>query len=256
MYGELSQRPAAEDPTRSMRDEVGVEAVVCSAPMRARLHIPDEQMPSLDKLSLLEPEILERAAGAMRGKVTVQDFEAVLRELDVDETIAQTLVSLAINAKDFDDHRSTKDQHDEKSDFVTLLTTEFVERWAEEAVLRWRRIEDALRKVLAALVPLAKSIQLQYQHANVLLDTQLVTDIRPVMDSEGTQVLAGIICHTLQLEYRGDGRTKKLTLALDSLDLEMLRKACERAGTKEQALKSYLAEPYPVTAKTPGSDAR
>lgn len=129
-------------------------------------------------------------------------------------------------------------------------------RWSEEELLAWESMRPAVDRLLAnnAIVTLAKAVQLQYDHTNILLDTHVVTDVRPVFDRDATHALAAIVCHSLRISYRAGGQVRHLTLAVDDADLKRLQRDAERAITKASTIHDFLEKPNPLPNRTAGGD--
>ncbi|NUP12097.1 MAG: hypothetical protein HOW73_39125 [Polyangiaceae bacterium] len=217
-------------------------------------------MPALEALSKLTADQLDRVRLQVADSISVLEVERVLSGLGVDESsmLAETLASLAMTARYFDDRQSAEGPKSSRSegDFLKQLDSELCSRWNEEAFARWKQLSASLRPLLYdGLHVLAKSIRLQYEHTNIFGDAQLVSDIRPVFDRDASRALAAIICHSLRIEYRSEGMTKHITVALDSLDLQKLKDLAERGLKKESTLANWLKAPGAIRAKVPGKDA-
>ncbi len=87
----------------------------------------------------------------------------------------------------------------------------------------------------------AKATGLLFENERSLLNSRVITDIRPVFQMDSTDIGAAVILHTLKLEYAesGDG-DKEFFIVLDSTDIDSLIANLERAKEKGQKLKGIL----------------
>jgi hypothetical protein len=112
-----------------------------------------------------------------------------------------------------------------------------------------KRYNDNKDKILKALAryaqdtPIhisAKAQRLAYYHENIYRDSDIITDVRPIFDSAGGNVLEMIISHSLVVTYSSSNRTERIHLEMDAGDVLKLRKACDRAILKANTLKQAL----------------
>ena len=130
-----------------------------------------------------------------------------------------------------------------------LLTTsadrQDTEQWpiARQSWIDSRGLIERAFAELGSDHPLAvieKTGQLTYAHQNILSESRIITDIRPVFGANGRTVLRAIITHNLLLEYYDGTERHRMEVVLDSIDIEDLRRVCERALEKEIVLKDQL----------------
>lgn len=89
----------------------------------------------------------------------------------------------------------------------------------------------------------SKAIYLWSQHENVFSDAQILTDVRPVFQSDATVApAAAMIVHKLRITYRRpqERYAQDIFLALDSEDIASLRRALDRAEKKAQSLSEGM----------------
>jgi len=80
---------------------------------------------------------------------------------------------------------------------------------------------------------------LEYEH--LFLSSRIITDIRPVFDSDLNKIPAGaLIVHTLKLEYKQGNEEKDFYIALDTNDVKKLREQLDRAEQKAESIKLML----------------
>jgi hypothetical protein len=88
----------------------------------------------------------------------------------------------------------------------------------------------------------AKATQLLLRHKNPLLTARIFTDIRPVFTGEENPTpRAAVVVHTLELVTRTDGSQFSHYVALDSTDLQTLKRIVDRAIRKEASLRTIMA---------------
>jgi hypothetical protein len=225
--------------------------------MPGRLKIPREHQPAFVKLRELGPTVLDELNARIRGVFLHRlDLERVLRETRakdaalLDEAdvslLAEVLVNLAMLA-------GTGRAEALLADLAASL--HILPHWSATDVAAWETIRPSLARLLTneTLLGLGKAIRLQYEHTNILTETRLITDVRPVFDADATKPVAAMICHTLRIAYTADGASKQLAFALDTQDLRSLAKVCERALRKADVLSAYLKEPTALPSRIAGS---
>jgi hypothetical protein len=80
---------------------------------------------------------------------------------------------------------------------------------------------------------------LEYEH--LFLSSRIITDIRPVFDSDLNKIPAGaLIVHTLKLEYKQGNEEKDFYIALDTNDVKKMREQLDRAEQKAKSIKLML----------------
>jgi hypothetical protein len=103
-------------------------------------------------------------------------------------------------------------------------------------------VKERLPQLLQAesLVLGSKASALQREHANVLINARIVTDLRPVF-GEGVESPEGaVIVHNLKLTSIQLNVHHETFFALDDDDLVMLQKAIARAEGKSRSLRAFL----------------
>ena len=87
----------------------------------------------------------------------------------------------------------------------------------------------------------AKAIDVALSHERIMGDTKILTDIRPLFQSDPSQKpTAATIVHTLSVKFYEHGTPKEMYFALDSQDVQHLISTLERASTKEATLRAVL----------------
>ncbi len=105
-----------------------------------------------------------------------------------------------------------------------------------------------LREHLLQLLNLDRSVNLTMKAATllqsrdrILVDSRIITDIRPIFnDEENMDIKGALVTHTLKIEYQEGGDRKDIYLALDGEDLKKLSEYIQRAEKKEKAIRGKL----------------
>lgn len=137
----------------------------------------------------------------------------------------------------------------------TEAIAEYSKSKGKEGVLAaWQKVQGELLKALNAIGPdhplqVARKMQRLFNaHQNVLTEVKLITDLRPVFDKAGTNILHMIVAQTLLIDYYDGFKPSRIEIGLDATDLADLRRACERAEGKAVALKESMKDkPWPTT---------
>jgi hypothetical protein len=93
---------------------------------------------------------------------------------------------------------------------------------------------------------ITKAISLQREGERLYCGAKILSDIRPVFGQEvNSMPVAGIITHTLKLNYHENGKHKSIFVVLDEEDLMNLRSVIERAEAKAKTLDAFLSTKVP-----------
>jgi hypothetical protein len=107
------------------------------------------------------------------------------------------------------------------------------------------RLTKTLTDLLSvpALSTKAKAYALRTDFANTFCDSKIITDLRPVFDTDVKDEPAGaVITHTLKLEYHHCGKHTEIHIALEKPDIENLLTTLKRAQDKAVTLSSVTAK--------------
>ena len=87
----------------------------------------------------------------------------------------------------------------------------------------------------------AKALGILLSNENLFCSARILTDIRPVFGTDPTVAPTAIVMvHMLDLGYHKDGELKHLYIAMDSIDIDTLREALNRAEMKAESLKPLM----------------
>jgi len=87
----------------------------------------------------------------------------------------------------------------------------------------------------------AKALGILLSNENLFCSARILTDIRPVFGTDPTVAPTAIVMvHMLDLGYHKDGELKHLYIAMNSIDIDTLREALNRAEMKAESLKPLM----------------
>ena len=156
--------------------------------------------------------------------VKIVDTLVSLRQLNKEEKLSNEAIVTLIS-----------ESVEKDTEFV--VTTELRERFSK----RLSSLLQALESIAFSLDISDKASNLLVEHERIFSDSKIVTDIRPVFDSETERkVEAAILIHTLKIEYRDIEGAKEFYIALDSDDLDNLYEQITIAIDNRDALGSIL----------------
>jgi len=113
---------------------------------------------------------------------------------------------------------------------------------------KWSKLEERLNNLLSYDENIGntfKALKLLSDYDRIFIESKIITDIRPAFnDSDNLTTNTALIVHNLKIGFNNDGQQEELYFALDSNDLDELRKQIERAKKKEEMLKSTLKDKF------------
>jgi len=210
------------------------------------LKIPERYKGGLIKLVSLPDKSLEGLISALERvhpKLFPEDLSVELiskvQAISPDDLIEiiDTLFSLCVTG-----------QHDETP--PEELAEEIIGAMAESEIKDLQLSKDEQESFKHRLIRLfkietllivAKALGVLQDNENTFCGARILTDMRPVFGSDpGTAPNAAVIVHILKLSYHHESELKDFYIALDTADIEALRKVLDRADLKAQCLKSVL----------------
>lgn len=106
----------------------------------------------------------------------------------------------------------------------------------------------SLLKANHPLIMSHKAGRVVYARPYLLREAKILTDVRPVFNSEGDAVTQVVVSHTLHVIYQEGGKDDEIHLSLDAVDIATLKRLCERAERKAKVIKEGLAKTeWPTT---------
>lgn len=129
-----------------------------------------------------------------------------------------------------------------------IITSVDEQRWPDDTGVereQLTQLEKNVEKLLKvpSLSLAIKATSLLFESERSLLNSRILTDIRPVFDVLTNDIGGGLIIQTLKLEYISDedDSSKEFFVSLDSDDIDDLIDNLERAKAKAGKLKELLA---------------
>ena len=126
--------------------------------------------------------------------------------------------------------------------------------WTEPQLKSWHECRPIIKKMLsnASILLSAKALDLSYDFTTIYTASRILTDVRPVFDDERNTIVGAIVTQTLRIEYASDDGDKSVAIALDSRDIEQLKKACEEALRKGVCARELIEDKLHVDTIIPG----
>lgn len=116
------------------------------------------------------------------------------------------------------------------------------------AKTKWKRLEERIKSLISfdqTIGNTFKALKLLSDYDRIYINSKIVTDIRPAFnDSDDLSTNTALIVHNLKIGYIKDDQHQEAYLALDSNDLDELKKQIERAKKKEENLKKSLKDKF------------
>lgn len=109
----------------------------------------------------------------------------------------------------------------------------------------WRECRPPVERMLASksVILSAKAADLASDFDRFCITSRIITDIRPVFDTDNGPLVGATITHTLRLEYLSADRTHgSISVALDMDDIKHLQDACIEAVRKGGVAKALMDE--------------
>ncbi|MEH2069185.1 MAG: hypothetical protein V7K47_13660 [Nostoc sp.] len=107
-----------------------------------------------------------------------------------------------------------------------------------------KRFEQRLTQLLAidgSISIYSKAVNLLQEYDHLLLNSRIITDVRPVFKSETQEGIAGaLIVHTLKIEYQDASGLREFYVALDSNDVRNLQEQLSESIVKTEVINSVL----------------
>jgi hypothetical protein len=185
-------------------------------------------------------------AVSLLSSVPFQDYpRAIAKELKVSpDSVGAAIASL----REFRRMQHALDLGPEE--FLSRLTmslhNDAPAKWKAKYLTQWSESQEVVKDVLQSLVadhPLVllwKSEDLSGAYENLLGESVIITDIRPVFNRAEDKVVQTVISHTLLIDYLCGSEQKRIQFALDATDVADLREACERAKSKSDSIRAAM----------------
>ena len=107
----------------------------------------------------------------------------------------------------------------------------------------WIELKKRILEILQlnSIYSSVKAFSLKTDSDKILVESKILTDIRPIFDNSNTDHFTrAIVVHNLKIIYHKDDEHKSIMLSLSGDNLQDLKKIILRAEKKESAIKSSL----------------
>ncbi len=186
-------------------------------------------------------EVLQALINEVRPTIKSSALRAKVEEISEDEEFASAFCSLFLSLSS-----SRRAQKLTSSELIEGLLEGIRRTDLDTSVLEWfQNRQEICEKALEseALRLPSKALHLSTDFEHLFMSGSVVTDIRPVFDSERVEVSGAIVSQTLKLRYISDGKPEvenRLSLALDAEDMEYLIKELQKAQKKAESVKAQF----------------
>jgi hypothetical protein len=133
---------------------------------------------------------------------------------------------------------------DEAIEAVHLALESTDPPWEPAQLERWRQVAPAFKDLLMspAVRLVSITLDLMYEHENLLQSARVVTDIRPVFSEDASSIEGSVVSHTLRLRYDSTEGDHSISIAMDEADIRELERQCKRALLKAQTSRTLMTD--------------
>jgi hypothetical protein len=197
------------------------------------LHVPEPFKPTLERIASMSDEDVQKVQEALRALKPHVKPESMAKsavgksDISGFDEIVQVLIGLSLTWVRF---HSPMD--------------EFVHEVSKAAKKDRSVLEDRLKALLSidSLLLAARAFDIQHEYEKVFRSARIVTDIRPIFSTEGTETTGAMIVHNLNVTYFENNEFKEAIYALDDSDVVALKKVLERAELKTSVLEALIGK--------------
>ena len=173
---------------------------------------------------------------SIRDDKLLEGITEVCGDKSYAEALALQMVSLSVYRRD-----RSRDESEVIASFLEGIA-KARDDFNEEEVSWFQENQSEFLSLLScsAIKLPAKANQIRFDFDHILSAGSILTDLRPVFDDEHSEIVGGIVTHSLQLKYydrRNEGEVATLTLALDVTDLKNLMEEFKKAESKAEVAK-------------------
>lgn len=169
-------------------------------------------------------------------------FIEISDQLNIKEATVEAIIKTLVKIFNL------KNRYDLNADEVLDLLTNNISKQAESGWKKkyWGKWQKATNELKTSISPdhpvelFQKAFHLSHSHQNVFERSRVTTDIRPVFNEMGDQILATSVNHTLMVDYYDGYQDCKIHLALDAKDVDTLIKQLIRAQKKARTIKTSM----------------
>lgn len=210
------------------------------------LQIPDKFKPGFEQLVSIDSKTVEELINALRQaspSLLIEDLASVVAsqvQVLTEQTVADIIEAL-ISLYNFRDYSGTSIDNLIEGISQAVQDDEDLPDISDE---QKKELEQRLATFLefdGVLSVTSKAIDVVRDHERIFTRSRILTDMRPIFESDLEKGPAGIaIVHMLKIEYADLEGKHEFFVALDSIDLEQLREQLDRADKKAKAIGLML----------------
>jgi len=214
----------------------------------SKLRIPESHKEGFKILSNLSEVDFKKLLNALskinRGTLPDKLSTSLSEEANIEKNIASEIAKILFSIYSLKERFG--DNTSEVTDELSLaLKNSDVDLGKKN---KWDRLEERLKKMLSfdqTIGNTFKALKLLSEYDKIFVDSKIVTDIRPSFnDQDNMSTNTALIVHNLKVEYHKDDGHEEIYLALDSSDLDELKRQIERAKKKEDKIKDTLKDKF------------
>jgi len=210
----------------------------------ATLNIPDEALPDLTRIVELDQgffdsflaSVKETAPTLTRGQF-VNKIVATLPAASKSDLAAILRATVALYQFKEKSDLSSEELADAVVESPLISTSE---KFSDEAKRILRTRLSGLFDLDKSLGVTSKAVDVMTEHERTFCNARILSDIRPVFVQDLEDAAGAVIVHNLQIGFHQYGKHQEFYFALDSDDLQSLKKIIDRAEKKELALERML----------------
>ncbi|MBD2164713.1 hypothetical protein H6G04_09890 [Calothrix membranacea FACHB-236] len=210
------------------------------------LEIPDRYKPGFEKLLSINNVTVDELIEALKEtppSLLIDDLALVVaskvQTLTEEEII--DVVEALISLYNFRDYSGESIERLAERISQSVQDDKELPNISDEQKQEFQRKLTAFLEFDGVLSVTSKAINVVRDHERLFTRSRVLTDMRPIFESEIEKGPAGIaIVHMLKIEYADLNGTHEFFVALDSIDLEQLREQLDRAGRKAKAIELML----------------
>ena len=99
-----------------------------------------------------------------------------------------------------------------------------------------------------------KALDLSFDYSNLLVESRILTDARPVFNEDHSKIVGAIIAQSLRIQYSDNDGTQDVTISLDIDDIEDLRDSCVEALKKSKVVNDLITDKCDIETFVAGEE--
>jgi hypothetical protein len=203
--------------------------------------VPEEYLTGLEKLATLDDEVIENILQSLETAPLTFDIQEIAlfakNQHGIDATETSEVLSFIASLYSFG-----------RNEYISfdVIVDALGKSLENETPIKLSTVEiSKIRSRLMIFLNTSSSLKITYEastlfpeHENILSDSRLLTDIRPIFKEEISTGVSGLlISHVLRLKYENISGSQEIFLSLRSSDIEQLIEELQESLTKELTLK-------------------